>query len=159
MLAVGGCVSTGHPLTEQAAAPPFDPIVFFAGRTEGRGRLKIAFKRPHVTLVEGRGRVNGDGTITLDQTVRRGYAAPTRRTWNLRRVAPGQYVGSLTDATGPVTGKVVGSQLHLAFAMKGGTRAEQWLYLQPGGRTARNIMIVRKLGLPVARLDETITRQ
>ena len=30
--------------------------------------------------------------------------------------------------------------------------------LQPGGQVLHNVMIVRKFGLPVARLDEVITR-
>ena len=34
----------------------------------------------------------------------------------------------------------------------------QWLYLQPGGRTALNRMVVRKLGIAVVTPDETIRR-
>jgi hypothetical protein len=37
-------------------------------------------------------------------------------------------------------------------------QAEQFLALQPGGTVAQNVMIVRKMGVAVARLDETITR-
>jgi hypothetical protein len=41
---------------------------------------------------------------------------------------------------------------------KGGLRADQWLTLQPGGAEVRNVMIIRKFGIAVARLDETIRR-
>lgn len=55
-----------------------------------------------------------------------------------------------------MTGEVTGNLLHLAFSMKGGLRAQQWLYLQPGGQVSRNRMLITKFGLPVASLDETI---
>ena len=42
--------------------------------------------------------------------------------------------------------------------MKGGLKAEQWLYLKRGGQVAENVMVIRKFGIPVARLTETITR-
>ena len=45
-----------------------------------------------------------------------------------------------------------------SFAMKGGLKAEQWLYLKRGGQVAKNVMVIRKFGIPVARLTETITR-
>ena len=60
---------------------------------------------------------------------------------------------------GPVTGEVTGHRLHLRFRLKSGLRAEQWLELQAGGRTALNRMVVTKWGVPVARLTETITRE
>lgn len=158
-LMLGGCASSNRMAVEQTDGLTFDPIAFFAGTTEGRGALKIVMKASQPTLVEGHGRVDADGAITLDQSVRRGTMPPTHRSWHLQRVAPGRYAGTLSDAAGPVSGDVAGDRLHLAFAMKGGTRAEQWLYLQPGGQVAHNVMIVRKFGVPVARLTETITRR
>lgn len=157
-LACCACVPAGRLAREQAAAPVFDPLAFFAGRTRGVGVLSVMFRGRQRTVVDGRGRISPDGAVTLDQTVTRGDGPPTRREWRLRRIGPGRYAGTLTDATGPVIGKVLGNRLHLAFAMRGGLHAEQWLYLQPGGRVARNRMVVKKLGLPVASLDETITR-
>lgn len=115
-------------------------------------------KRSQQVMVTGRGVVTSDGEIVLDQDVQRGSAPPSRRTWRLHRIAPGRYTGTLSDAIGPVTGEVAGNCLHLAFAMKSGLRAQQWLYLQPGGHVARNRMVVTKFGLPVASLDETIRR-
>ncbi|MEG3164683.1 DUF3833 family protein [Sphingomonas sp. PB2P19] len=155
---VGACVPSGQLAQHQAAVPAFDPVTFFAGATEGRGSLKILTKHRQPVMVRGQGVVTPDGGIVLDQDVRRDGAAPTHRIWHLRRVAPDRYAGTLTDATGPVTGEVSGNRLHLRFATRGGLRADQWLYLQPGGQIARNRMVIRKFGIAIASLDETITR-
>ena len=154
-----GCASAPRLPPAHAGAPAFDPAVFFAAKTEGRGRLKTLFAKAQDTLVDGSGRVEGDGSIILDQFVRRGDKPATKREWHLRRIAPGRYAGTLTDADGPVSGDVYGSRLHLALPMKGGLNAEQWLDIQPGGQLAQNRMIVRKFGVAVARLQETITRK
>ena len=158
LLACAGCVSTDHLATAQAPAPVFDPAAFFSGRTEGRGTLSVVLRRQRATLVRGDGRRAPDGGIVLDQMVTQGDGRPQRRTWHLREVAPGRWAGTLSDASGPVTGSVTGNRLHLSFAMKGGLKAEQWLYLKRGGQVAENVMVIRKLGIPVARLTETITR-
>lgn len=42
--------------------------------------------------------------------------------------------------------------------MKGGFATQQWLVLAPDGRSAHNVMVVTKLGVRVAVLDETITK-
>ena len=134
------------------------PVAFFAGATEGIGKLKIMTRRSQEVMVAGHGVVTPDGGIVLDQDVWRGGTSPSHRTWHINRVGPGRYAGILSDATGPITGEVTGNLLHLAFPMKGGLRAQQWLYLRPGGQIARNRMVVTKFGLPVASLDETIRR-
>ena len=157
VLPLGACVHSDHLTREQARTPRFDPAAFFAGTTEGRGSLKVMFKGRQQTLVTGQGTTTPDGGIVLEQQVRRGGVS-TRRTWRLRRTGPDSYAGTLSDASGAVAGKVTGNCLYLTFAMKGGLRARQWLYLQPGGQTARNRMVVTMLGVPVASLDETITR-
>ncbi len=52
-----------------------------------------------------------------------------------------------------------GNCLQLAYRMKGGLGVDQWLYLQPGGKVELNPMKVSKLGITVAKLDETIRRK
>ena len=156
--ALVGCVPARHIAERQAPAPTFDAVAFFSGHTEGKGTLKVAFRRPEPTLVEGEGKVAADGSIVLDQTVRRGSRPAMHRQWHLRAVGVGHYVGTLTDAVSPVYGTVVGNRLDLTFRMKGGLKAEQWLFLDRDGGAAHNIMIFRKLGMPAARLDEIITR-
>ena len=85
----------------------------------------------------------------------RGHRPETRQ-WRFRRLGPNRYAGTLSDAAGPVAGEVQGNMLHLRYPMKGGVSAEQWIYLQPDGRTALNRMRLTKLGITVGRLDETI---
>ena len=157
-ITLGACVPAGHLTREHAVAPTFDPLAFFSGRTEGHGNLTVLTKRRQTLTVEGHGVTTGDGGIALDQNVRQGDGPVKHRTWHLRQTAPGRYVGTLSDAAGPVTGEVIGNTLHLSFMMKNGLHAQQWLYLQPGGQVSRNRMVVTKLGMPVASLDETITR-
>ena len=140
-----------------APTPVFDPITFFQGRTQGRGELKIVLRARQSIAVEGTGRVEPDGTLVLSQLVTQGTAAPRAREWRIRRTAPGRYAGTLSDATGPVSGVSEGRVLTLRFAGEG-VAIEQVLTLADDGRSARNILTARKLGLRVARLDETITR-
>ncbi len=62
------------------------------------------------------------------------------------------------ERLGPVSGEVTHNRLHLSFRMKGGFHAQQWLTMEPSGRSVRNVMVVRKFGIPVASLEETIRK-
>lgn len=153
-----GCVGTPHHADLAAPAPVFSPTAFFAGDSQGRATLTELFSGTKPVHVTSHGVVTPDGTLVLDQVVERADKKPEHREWRIREVAPGHFAGTLSDATGPVRGDVHGNCLHLRFKMKGGLQAEQWLYLQPGGRTALNRMAIRKFGITVAALRETITR-
>ena len=142
-----------------AAAPPrFDAIRFFNGRTEGMGRLRVAFHKPVAVRVHGHGHVERDGALVLEQRVEEGDKPGRDRTWRIAEVAPGRYRGTLSDATGPVTGEMRGDELRLRFHSSGGIAIEQRLHLAPDGRAAANRLTARKLGIVVARLDETIRK-
>ncbi|MGY4398847.1 hypothetical protein ACVWZA_004057 [Sphingomonas sp. UYAg733] len=158
ILEMGGCATGEKMVRPSVPTPHFDASAFFVGRTTGEGILKIMFRRPEIIHVDGTGHVLGDRTIVLDQSVRREGHRTTQRQWRLRPEGRGGYVGTLSDAAGPVVGTVDGNRLHLAFRLKGGLRAEQWLSLDGNGMMAHNVMIVRKFGVPVAHLTETITR-
>lgn len=136
----------------------FDPARFFAGRTQGTGSLKIIAAKRKPVHVEGRGRVDSDGVLVLNQTVIEGDKAPTGRRWTFRQIAPSRYTGTLSDAAGPVAGDVTGNRLHLHFKMHGGIVADQLLDLAADGQSAHNRMTFRKFGVVVARLDEIIRR-
>jgi hypothetical protein len=157
-VALAGCGSASPSPELAAPRPLFRAEQFFAGRTEGRGSLKVMFKDTQQVRVEGIGRAEPDGTLVLDQIVRRGTIKPQKRQWRIRPVGQGRYEGTLTDATGPVRGEVTGNLFHLRYPMKGGVNAEQWIYLQPDGRTALNRMRITKLGVTVGRLEETIRK-
>ena len=141
-----------------APAPAFSPERFFEGRTEGSGTIAVVLKGRHAVHVQGVGHLRSDGAITLSQLVNEDGKQPRQRTWCIRQMSPGRYTGTLSDAAGPVTGYADGNMLHLWFRIRGGFAAEQRLYLRPDGDTVLNIMTVRKLGIVVARLNETIRR-
>ncbi len=141
-------------------APVFSPSAFFTGHTVGEGALKVLLAGTSHTHVEGTGHVEPDGTLVLQQQIERDGKPFQTRTWRLQQVGDAQhYTGTLTTAEGPVTGEVNANELHLRFTADGGLDTEQWLYLQPGGRVAINRMVVRKFGLPVAALEETIRKE
>ena len=141
-----------------AAPASFDPLAFFTGASRGEGSLKV-LTRPIVAIrVESHGRPDGRGGLILDQTIREGGKPPRQRRWVLRRTSPMTMSGTLTDATGPVAGRLDGDRLLLDYRMKGGLKVEQVLTIGRGGRALVNRMTVRKFGMPVARVDELITR-
>ena len=142
---------------EQASGPRFDPLVFFEGRSRGEGRLKVVLRAARLVDVRSEGHREG-ATLVLEQRVAEEGERPRIRTWRIREVAPGRYAGTLSDAAGPVSGEAQGNRLHLWFRMKGGLKADQWLTLASDGQSAHNVMKVRKLGIVVATLDETIRR-
>jgi hypothetical protein len=141
-----------------APAPTFDAIRFFTGATEGTARMKVALGRTRAVRVQGRGRVEPDGTLVLDQVVAREGSPATRRSWRIREDSPGHYTGTLTDAVGPITGETVGNRLRLNYQAKHGVAVEQWLTLADDGRSAANSLTARKLGITVATLEETIRK-
>lgn len=144
-------------LAAATTGPMFDPLRFFAGRTEGRGRLQIVLHRARGVAVHGTGRATESG-FALSQRVEQDGKPATTRQWLLHAVAPGHWAGTLTDAIGPVTAAAQGDQLQIAYRTRGKVRIEQWLTLAPDGRSAHNHLTARRLGIVVARLDETITK-
>ena len=157
-LAAVGCRAEQLAPELAAATPVFAAERFFTGKTRGEGSLKIMLRSAEPVRVEGNGWMEPDGALVLEQVVRRGTRAPEKRQWRFRPAGPGRYAGTLSDAAGPVQGQTRGNMLHLSYKMKDGAHAEQWIYLQPDGRTALNRMAIRKFGMVVARLDETIRK-
>lgn len=141
-----------------AAAPAFNVVRFFEGRTEGQARLKVIFKPQRGVRVQSRGRVQPDGTLVLVQDIHEEGKPARTREWRMREVSPGRFSGTLTDAVGPVTGETQANRFHLRYPMKGGFQAEQWLTLQRDGRTVQNLLHVTKLKVRVATLEETIRK-
>jgi hypothetical protein len=157
--ALAGCAKVEPVAALQAPQPRFQVERFFSGRTAGEATLKIIWRDPVAVRVQGEGQVLADGTLVLNQLVERAGKAPQRRQWRIRPAgAPGRYSGYLSDATDLVRGAVEGNQLRLRYSMKDGLTVTQYLYLQPDGRSARNVMTITKLGVKVARLDETIRK-
>lgn len=152
-------------LSSLPAAPPiepqprFDPIRFFSGHTHGEGTLDVRAGSDRKLTVEGMGTANPDGTFTLGQTITFDDGAVEQRKWVLRRSDSTHYAATLSDAKGEVTAETNGTQFHLRYLIRSPeVFMEQWLYLQPDGRTVLNQAEVTVLGVPWAHLSETITR-
>lgn len=150
-----------------AAAPPrfaarpgaFRPDLFFMGRTRGAGTVKVVTSsRPRLLAVRSVGRAAAGGELVLDQSIRVD-GKPSTRTFRIRRAPDGAWVGTLSDAAGPVRATVAGPTMRLAYPMRRfGLRMNQTLTLQSGGRTLLNRATVTLLGIPVARIAETIEK-
>lgn len=157
LLLATACVAE-PPREPVSPAPLFDALAFFDGRAEGVASLKVIFAAAHTIRVHSHGVRQTDGSLVLDQIVEEAGKKPRTRQWHIRETSPNHYAGTLSDAASAITGETSGNRLHLHFTMKGGMDTNQWLTLAPDGQSAHNIMVVRKLGLTLAVLDETITR-
>ena len=137
------------------------PEAFFAGTTTSTGLLETNSGAPTRQFhVEGKGQQLADGSFRLDQSVTLGQQAPKSRTWIIRRLGEHRYTATLTDASGPVTAEAYGNLFHLRYPLKSlpAGEMEQWMYLQPDGRTVMNEATVRALGVVVGHLSERITQ-
>jgi hypothetical protein len=157
-LMLPGCVSAPPVDALSAPSPSFDAIRFFEGRTRGDGEARVALSSVSKLTVQGSGRIEPDGTLVLDQLIERQGAEPEQRQWRIREVTPGSYRGTLSTAEGPVAGRAEGNRLHLRYKLASGLDVRQWIYLQPGGRTAINRLTLSKFGVPVAAVEETIRK-
>lgn len=142
----------------QATAPSMAPERFFVGRTEGVGTVRIMLSGSHGVRVRSRGRMDRSGALMIDQVVEEEGKPARRRIWRLERTGSNRFTGTISDARGPITGEVTGDVLHLRYRSTDGPSVEQWITLQPDGRTARNRMTFRRFGLTVATLEELIRR-
>jgi hypothetical protein len=158
LLSLLGCLSA-PPLHPGASdRPELRPEVFFAVRTNGTGELEARGRSPRSMRVEGFGRSEVDGTFRLDQTVTfADGAVETRRL--MRRVDSHAYTATLSDAAGEVAAEANGNVFHLRYLLRRpAVYMEQWLYLQPDGRSVINFATVSVAGIPLARLSEQIIR-
>ena len=135
-----------------------DPLRFFEGRTETQGTVKVMFHKAYHTHSIGAGRIEPDGSLTLVQRVEDEGKPSHDRRWRVRRTAPDRYVASMTEAVGPVAIDRIGDRYRFRFTMKGNMRAEQILTPQPDGRSARNTMKVKRMGITVATTEGTIRK-
>jgi hypothetical protein len=156
-LAITAC-SASAPDSGPTATTPLDPIAYFTGRAEGRATLHKLVGEPEAILVHSSGRSDGKGGVFLNQRIEEQGKPARVRTWHLMPAGPGHFTGTLTDASGPVVASVAGPRLDIAFPMKGRLKARQVLILRADGRTLANRLTVTKFGVPLAHLDEVITK-
>ncbi|MEO8164607.1 MAG: DUF3833 family protein [Betaproteobacteria bacterium] len=159
VLVLSGCLGGFRVAETPAPAPLFRPEQFFAGVTHGEGVLAVRGKADRAFRVTGTGHTERDGSFVLDQTITYADGEVAQRTFRIRSVDEHEYVGSLTGASGAVSARAENNSFHVRYTIRQpAVTMEQWIYLQPDGRTSLNRATVRVLGIPVARLSETITR-
>ncbi|HEX8308513.1 MAG TPA: DUF3833 family protein [Allosphingosinicella sp.] len=143
-----------------AAAPAATaPEHFFVGRTEGSGTVQMTVGGSHKVRDVSRGRLDKSGALLLDQMVYEEGKPARRRSWRLVRSGPNRVSGTISDAIGPVRGDISGNVLHLRYqARQASAQVEQWITLNPGGRTASNRMVFKKFGFKAAVLNSTIRK-
>lgn len=154
---LGGCTYEPLGIEAAAAGPEFDPGAFFSGQTEGVGKLHRVFHRPKQMVTRGSGRYV-EGRLLLTQRILIQDQPPVTRTLDLHRVAPGQWRGTISDGSGPLTAVTEGNMLHVRYPTGTGYSVEQWLYLRRDRRTAVNRMQIKSLGTDWAQVEETIRR-
>lgn len=156
-LALSGCLPP-QPKPAAPDDPMFSPESFFEGSTAGSGILHIRGRSPESVQVESVGTFQPDGVFRLDQRIVIGDDPPRNRSWTMQRDSSGEYDVTLSDAAGPVTLVVNGSELLIRYRMGSVTRMSQRLVLRPDGQSAMNHATVTVLGIPWARLEEEIVR-
>lgn len=154
------------PLALLAAAAPAsskverieDPLRFWEGRTESVSTVKVVMKKPFRTRAVGRGRIQADGSLELVQHVEEEGRPAHDRRWRIRKVGPGRYAGTMSEAKGPVTVEEVGNRFRFRFKMPGNLAVEQVLTPLPGGRSATSKVTIKKLGVTVGRSEGTVRK-
>ena len=151
-LALAGCVSKPLPARSDVR---FDPIRFFYGPTEGRGTLHKLIGSPvevRVTSVsEG-----GLNRLKVTQMIQEGGKPARQRVWTIWRLDGDRYTATLTDAAGPIRIEVAGGKARIHYRTKSGLTVDQELALHGDFVAVCNWLTVRKFGVRVAWLNETI---
>ena len=146
------------PASAAAADSKANPMSFFEGRTESISTVKVFTKKPFRSRSVGRGKLLADRSLDLVQRVEDEGQPPRERRWKIRQSGPGRFVGTMTDAIGPVTIEETSKGYRFRFKLKDQMAVEQWLTPSGGGRTARTVTTVRKFGLKVAKSEGTIRK-
>lgn len=131
---------------------------FFVGTTEGAGTAKVIASGSHTVRDTSHGRKDVGGALLLDQTVEQQGKPARRRAWRLVLASDNRITGTISDARGGVTGEIAGNTLHLVYRMSDGPSVQQWITLQPDGRTARNRMTYHRFGFKVATVETVIRK-
>ena len=138
--------------------PPVDPLLFFAGRTETQGTVKVIFRKPYRSRCLGQGRIESDGSLTLLQRVEDEGKPPHNRRWRVWENGPGRWAATMSEASGPVAIDQLGERYRFRFRMNGNLNVEQWLTPLPGATAARTITRIRKYGMTVATTEGTVRK-
>ena len=153
-LALAAAAMTGSAAAEGLQAP----LKFWEGRTESVGTVKLIMKKAFRTRSIGHGRIRADGSLDLVQRVEEDGKPAKERRWQIHKVGPGRYAGTMTEAKGPVTIDEIGGRYRFRFKMDGGVAVEQWLTPNPDGKSGTNKVVIKKFGMTVGRSEGTVRK-
>ena len=135
-----------------------DPLAFWEGRTETVSTVKVVMKKAFKSRSVGRGAIKPDGSLELVQRVEDEGKPSRERRWHIRKAGPRRYVGTMNEASGPVVIEEIGDRYRFRFKMKGNLAVEQWIMPNPGGKSGRNTVTIKKLGMTVAKSEGLIRK-
>ena len=141
-----------------AEKPKLDMIGFFTGKTHSESILKVVLKKPVPLIVDSIGGKGDRGDFVLIDTVHEGDKPARQRKWIMKQAGPNHFIGSLTDAVGPVDIKADGDTAAISYVMKGGLKVEQQLQLQRDGTSLANRVTAKKLGMKFARVEGIVRK-
>ncbi len=157
-LAAAATLAFSTPASSGASARIADPLRFFEGRTETISTVKVLTKKPFRSRSTGRGKMMSDRSLDLVQRVEDEGQPPRERRWKIRQTGPGRFVGTMSEAVGPVTIDETPKGYRFRFKMKDHMAVEQWLTPIGSGSAARTVTTVRKFGLKVAKSEGTVRK-
>lgn len=157
-LAAAATLAFSMSASSGAAAKISDPLRFFEGRTETLSTVKVLTKKPFRSRSIGRGKMLSDHSLDLLQQVEDEGQPPRERRWKIRQVGPGRFVGTMSEAIGPVTIDETPNGYRFRFKLKDHMAVEQLLTPIGSGSAARTVTIVRKFGIKVAKSEGTLRK-
>jgi hypothetical protein len=141
-----------------SAERTIEPLRFFEGTTESFSTVNVLMRRPYHSRTVGRGRIDQNGSLILVQRVEDEGKKPFERRWLIRQVGPGRFVGTMSDAAGPVAVTQSDGRYHFHLKTKGGLNVDQFVTPLPDGKSARTQSTIKKLGIRVATSQGTIRK-
>ncbi len=142
----------------QSAERMTEPLRFFDGRTEMVSLVKVVMQKPYRSRTLSVGHISSDGTLSFVQQIIEDGKPAQQRQWRMRRVSPGTYSGTMSQAVGPVTVQERAGRFLFKFRMKGNLAVEQWITPLSGGNAARSKVTVREFGMRVASSEGLIRK-
>ena len=158
MLNLFGLVIAATAVPAAAQPPRLDMLAFFTGKTHADNVMKVVLKKPVPLIVDSVGGRGDRGDFVLIDTVREGDKPVRQRKWIMRQAGPNHFIGTLTDATGPVDIQIDGDTAMIRYVMKGGLKIEQQLKLSADGKSLSNQVTAKKVGLKFARVEGTVRK-
>lgn len=149
-------VALAGPSSAAPGKAGLDLVEFFSGRTRGEGTLKKALSKSAKMTVDTVGRRGSNGELILIDTIKEEGEPPKVRRWVMKPTATG-FVGTISDAVGPVKVEVDGTKATIRYKMKGGIGVQQVLTMRDR-RTLSSRVTAKKLGVRVATMDAVIRK-